>query len=317
MGNIRYFDKDAIHFVSNRCEHEMFLLLPQKRINELIVFWLAKAMDRYGSGIRIYALIFMCNHFHILLQDTLGQLPQFMGYFQGNLARAINDEIGRGGSFWYREYDDVIVDGEEEFWNRYAYTVLNPVKSGLVATAGQWRGLSSLGFALENKPLKITGINRTKYNDAMRFGKRANPKDYEETYSFKVSTPPMLQGKTRARQNSFITELLKGAAQKYKKDRLYKPALGMRRVMKQRFTNRPKSPSQRPRFKFFCMDRERLKELKGSYNGFVARYRECMAMLFDRAQQTTRPNRRAPSYRNPIPWPPGCFPPTCHVPVTG
>jgi hypothetical protein len=43
MGLIRMQFLNAIHFITNRCEHEMFMLLPTETTNHLIRFWLAKA----------------------------------------------------------------------------------------------------------------------------------------------------------------------------------------------------------------------------------------------------------------------------------
>lgn len=313
MKFLRYHNKEAVHFVTNRCEHEMFLLLPTKQINALILFWLAKAKTKYGSEIELFAFIFMSNHFHLLLRDTKGQLPQFMGYFQGNLAKSINILLGRKGKFWFREYDDVIVDGENEFWNRYAYTVLNPVKSGLVASAAQWQGVNSLQFQLENKAVEITGINRSEFNEAKRFGRKADPKDFQETYRFKISKSPMLQHRPRSRQIDFIKDLVKNVTNTYKKNRLYKPALGMKKILSQKPTDRPKRSTNKPRFKFFCMNRERLNELKETYKQFVGRYRECMNLLFQRTQSVMRTNLNR---TNPICWPEGSYPPTCHLPFT-
>ena len=115
------------------------------------MYWLARAMLKYGSGIEIFAFAFLSNHFHILLKDTLGQLAQFMCYFEGNVARAVNRELGRHGKFWGRAYDDMIVDGEEEFWDRWLYTTCNAVKAGLVEKAEHWEGATSI-------PMCLTGL---------------------------------------------------------------------------------------------------------------------------------------------------------------
>jgi len=307
MGQIRFHQKNATHFVTNRCEHEMFLLLPHKTTNELILFWLAKAKTKFGDGIEIFGFVFLSNHFHILLRDTKGQLAKFMGYFQANLAKSVNSDIGRRGTFWAREYDDVIVDGEEEFWDRYAYVLCNPVKSGLVATPLQWGGVSSLSHTLENKPVQITGINKTLFNEARRFGRKADPKDFEETYEFKPTTPPAWKYWPHEKRKGALQGLVASACTKYRKDRLGKPALGMRKVMGQQPTDSPRNPASRPRFKFFCLDKERLKELKAAYRQFVGYYRECLGALF---HNLNNPRRVAQ-----IQWPEWGYPPTCHVPV--
>lgn len=93
----------------------MFFLLPNKETNDLIRFWMAKGISKYAQNLEVFAFCFLSNHFHMLVRDPGGQLAIFMSYFQGNLAKAVNKKIGRKGTFWGREYDDVIVDGEDEF----------------------------------------------------------------------------------------------------------------------------------------------------------------------------------------------------------
>ena len=45
MSTLRIHEKDAIHFVTNRTEHQMFLLLPTKAVNKLVLQWLARAKE--------------------------------------------------------------------------------------------------------------------------------------------------------------------------------------------------------------------------------------------------------------------------------
>ncbi len=66
MSTVRMHEKNAVHFVTNRCEHEMFLLLPTKEVNSIVMEWFIKAMAIYGNGLEIYAFCFLSNHFHVL-----------------------------------------------------------------------------------------------------------------------------------------------------------------------------------------------------------------------------------------------------------
>ena len=71
--------------------NRMHFLLPTKRITDIIQCWFARALCLYGKGIEISAFVFLSNHWHILCRDTKGTLAAFMWYFQGNVARAINN----------------------------------------------------------------------------------------------------------------------------------------------------------------------------------------------------------------------------------
>jgi len=323
---IRWHEKQFIHFVTNRTEHAMFFLLPTQEINELILFWLAKAKENKGKNIQLYSFTFMSNHMHMLLQDPEGELADFMGYFEGNLAKAVNKIHQRKGKFWSREYDDVIVDGEEEFWDRYSYIAANPVAAGLVAKPNMWGGVCSVPFVNDNRPVVGKGLDVTGYNEARRHGRKADKKKFEETFTFSLSTPPMLQGLPENEQRNFLSTLIADAGRLARKKRGASSSLGMEKVLKQSSFDRPNSPAQGARFKIMSFCKARKKELEEMYRRFTGYYRACCQTLieyFHNAPQLdgldldayekayVEHMRKAPT----IVWPPGCYVPTTHKPI--
>ncbi|MBN2525789.1 MAG: transposase [Deltaproteobacteria bacterium] len=316
MKPLRIHDSNYVYFVTNRTHQQRFFVLPTKENNKAIRYWLAKSKNKHGKHIEIYAFIFLSNHFHILLRDPAGELPRFMNYFQGNLARAINRNIKRKGKFWQREYHDLVVDtvsSDEVFWDRYAYTALNAVKSGLVSTATQWGGVSSVPHMLCNTPITGKGLNKTKYGDKKRHNKNVKPKEFEETFEFTLSTPPFLENQEESARLKFIQSLFKSAAVAYRKARLNKPVLGMKKVLKQSFQDRPRSPKQSPRtrFKSFCADAKM--DFKKMYKTFVGIYKHAVHLMFVYFNDTDR-NQHV-SIDTTFPWPPGSYPPTKHKPA--
>lgn len=323
MRMIRWHEENFVHFVTNRTQHEMFFLLPTPAINELILFWLAKAKQKKGRHIELFSFVFMANHYHMLLRDPKGELPEFIGYFQGNLAKSVNKEIGRRGTFWCREYDDVIVDGEDAFINRYQYNAANPVVAGLVKKPEDWGGISSAPFALENRSVTGSGLNETDYGNATRHNRKASKKDHEETYTFALATLPMLEGKSEMEQLSFLSTIIEDAAKSVNKqsaaDSSTRPVMGMDKVLAQSPFDSPTSPARSPRFKFLSLCKERKKELDEMYKAFVSSYRECTHVLMQYFRKAPRCDhnsfakhvQKAPA----IIWPPGCYVPSKHQPV--
>ena len=316
MKPLRIHNEDYVYFVTNRTHQQRFFMLPTKENNKAIRYWLARSKCMHGKNIQIYAFIFLSNHFHILLRDPAGELPRFMNYFQGNVARAINRNIKRKGKFWEREYHDLIVDtvtSDEVFWDRYAYTALNAVKSGLVAAASQWGGVSSVPHVLGNTPITGIGLNRTKYGDKKRHNKGVKKNALEERFEFNLTLPPTLTGKNASEQLAFIQTLFKSGTADYRKARLYKPALGMKKIMKQSFLDRPTSPefSPRTRFKSFCADAKA--EFKKMYKSFVGNYKHAVHLMFVYFNDADR--NQFVSIDTTFPWPPGSYPPTKHKPA--
>jgi len=295
----------TVHFVTNRTEHEMLFLLPTEKITNLIQCWFARSLCLYGQGLEIYAFIFLSNHFHILVNDTQGTLAAFMWYFQSNLAKAINRELGRKGRFWSREYDDVIVDGEKEFWDRYTYTLGNAVKSGLVHTAEEWLGWSSLKGALSDGRYSFEMLNLTKLHNATRRGQKIDKSKFIDRWSFELTPAPYLLDKMTEERKQFIEDLMRSAETEYRAKRENKPPLGAAQILKQRPTDRPKASSFRPRIKVFCLNRERRHELLNGYRNFVGIYRETFDVYRKAASKRSRPTME---------WPEGSYPPSCMYP---
>ncbi|MCP4679905.1 MAG: hypothetical protein GY854_31315, partial [Deltaproteobacteria bacterium] len=201
-----------------------------------------------------------------------------MGYFQGNLAKTVNEiRGGRKGKFWAREYDDMVVDDDDNaFLNRYAYLLANPVKAGLVSKASEWIGWSSLNTALTGERFEFSSVNRTRLHNATRRNQKVNVSDFVETYGFELTVPPMWESKSQEEIAELTRELVKSAEAEYSHRRENKPALGVDRIQSQSPFERPVDPSFRPRVKFFALTRERVRELLDGYRAFVGNYRTQM-----------------------------------------
>jgi putative transposase len=306
MANIRMHFENAVHFVTNRCEQEQFLLLPKGRVNDLVREWLARAYLFVGGDIGIYAFVFLSNHFHLLLCDTSGCLARFMCFFEANLARAVNRELGRHGSFWAREYDDVIVDGNDAFLDRYAYVLCNAAKAGLVDRAADWIGVTSLDHSLRGEPLEVEALNRTRLHQATRRGQKVDRMDFVETLRMPLAVPPMWTGLKRRDVATRILELVRAGEAAFRAKRGDKRALGVRAVLRQTPTDRPLEPSFRPRIRFLCKDPCHREELLAAYRAFVGAYREAYGAFLGAARCGRRPAAK---------WPAWSFPPSCWTPM--
>ena len=308
MGLVRMHHKNAIHFVTNRCFQERLFLLPSHTVNHMIGYWLARAHELYGQGLDIFAFVFLSNHYHILLRDTSGNLSRFMGYFQGNVAKAINEHLGRKGDFWAREYDDVLVDetSDDDFLNRYMYTICNSVKAGLTDKATEWIGLNSLHALQKGEILSFTGVNRTRKHLLTRRNRNVSPSRYTETFDLKLATPPMLAHLRQEDRARAILELARNGEAEFKKQRCHLPAMGIKAIRKQKWSDRPRNSSFRPRIKVFASDPLRRKEMLEGYRSFAGIYREHYEVFLNAINR----GRRAV-----VTWPEWSFPPSTSIPV--
>ncbi len=307
MAYVRMHEKDAFHFVTNRIEHELFLLLPTPTVVSIVKEWFTKAMALYGVGIELYAVIFMSNHFHLLARDTNGTLAQFMCYMQANIAKAVNKMLDRKGKFWARHYDDMIIEGENTFLNRFAYICCNSVKAGLTERADQWLGFNGLEASKSGMPITAKVFNQTQYLKASRNRKNKPDKSkFFEEFSFKMATPPMWEGLSQKKIAANIEQLVRIKEVEIAKQREFKPVLSMGVVLSQQPTDRPQDPAIRPRIRFMADTRERVKELEQLYREFDGKYREIWENY-----RTANLRGRRPM----IEWPKWSYPPSVWCPV--
>jgi REP element-mobilizing transposase RayT len=101
---------------------------------------LALAVEKYGM--KLHAACAMSNHYHLVLTDPEGVLPDFTAWFNRQLAMCIKR---------LRKWDEVVwepnvafsaveLTGTSEVLDKVAYVLLNPVSAGLVRDPKSWPG---------------------------------------------------------------------------------------------------------------------------------------------------------------------------------
>jgi REP element-mobilizing transposase RayT len=305
---MRIWNPDHVYFVTNRCEQERLFLLPRPEIRKQIGAWLAKSLAEHGDGIELYAFVFLSNHFHLLLRDTKGKLPELMWYFQLNLAKAVNRQLDRHGHFFSREYDAAPVLTDDDFENRYAYVVTNAVKAGLLARARGGPFFSSLEMALEERVLEFEWVDKTRLHELTRRGRRVTDLAVTRVYRLELTIPPAWGGWTGARRKKRIEGLVESSEARYGRERRAegKSFLGVRRILEQSPLMRPKNPSFSPRVRVFCRDEDLRKAFLEAARALVGLYRESL----DGFRKAALKGRRAL-----VEWPPWTYPPSTWAPV--
>jgi REP element-mobilizing transposase RayT len=130
------------YLVTRRCSERRFFLRPSKRVNGIFSYVLAVAAARYC--IRVHAYCVLSNHYHLVVTDPHGLLPEFHRYLDGLVARATNCSLGRWESFWDPDsYSAVRLEAPADVVDKMVYVLANPVAGGLVRHGCQWPGLWS------------------------------------------------------------------------------------------------------------------------------------------------------------------------------
>jgi REP element-mobilizing transposase RayT len=137
---------NTTYLVTRRCLGRRFLLRPDDPLNNLFIYCLGLAAKKHG--VEVHAVSVMSNHYHLVLSDPEGVLPDFMGWLNRQLAMCIKRLRGWEEVVWEPNvpYSAVELSGPPEVLDKVAYVLLNPVSAGLVRSPERWPGaLSTLG----------------------------------------------------------------------------------------------------------------------------------------------------------------------------
>lgn len=250
------------YLVTRRCSQRQFFLRPGKLTNEIFLYVLALAAQRFG--IRIHAFCVLSNHYHLLLTDPHAQLPSFGQLLDSLVARAMNASIGRWESFWApNSYSAVALATPQDILAKGAYLLANPVAAGLVRRAGDWPGLWSA-------PASVGTVLQARRPEHFFDAKGNLP----ETISLRLPEPPGF-----ASAEEFRQDLAAALAALEETERQGKDFLGIARILTQRPTGRPASGEPRrglnPRVA--AQDKWKRVEMLGRLVSFLVSYREAWA----------------------------------------
>lgn len=170
----RRVEPGRTHLISRRCSERRFFLRPSKVVVAVIRFALALACERYG--ILLHAVMVESTHYHLVLTDPRGVLPDFQRDLDALVGRALNSHYGRGEAFWCPgSYSNVELHDADAVLDKLVYLWANPVQDGLVARPEQWPGFAS---APEDMGVRVEEAVRP---DTAFFGGR-RPDDWEPTF---------------------------------------------------------------------------------------------------------------------------------------
>ena len=222
------------YLVTRRCVGRRFLLRPDGALNNAFLYCLGLAARKYG--VEVHGLCAMSNHYHLVLTDPQGVLPDFMAWLNRQLAMCVKRLRGWDEVVWEPnvQYSAVELSGPAEVLDKIAYVLLNPVSAGLVRSAERWLGAVSTLDILRRGTIEAEHPDIWFKDDA------------PQKVSLALSVPPCLSGRgdyLQALQALLRSRLGQVRAELRRQGRGY---LGRVRVRRTRVADRP--PTKKPRF---------------------------------------------------------------------
>ena len=128
------------YLLTRRCTQRRFMLVPRSIVPQLFGGCVALAAERHG--VLVHAVTVMSNHYHAVVTDQHGNIPEFCRDVHSLSARALNAHLGRWEALWSAQRLSLVelVDAPD-VWDKLVYTLTNPVEAGLVSRSSEWPGL--------------------------------------------------------------------------------------------------------------------------------------------------------------------------------
>lgn len=175
----------ATYLVTRTTVMSLFLLAPSKVVNQIMEYCIAWAAR--GRGIRIHAISVESNHFHMVVTDTQGRLSDFMQELNRCAARCLlayyrhRFPNRRLETVWSnaQPFSATLLVTPNAVLDKIVYTLVNPVKDGLVRDFRNWVGLNTSpnDWRIESRTVERPG-----------FYFKSTP----ETLSYRITAPPQL-----------------------------------------------------------------------------------------------------------------------------
>jgi putative transposase len=170
------------YLLTRRCTQRRFMLVPRGIVPELFGYCVALAAERHG--ILVHVVTVMSNHYHAVVTDQHGNIPEFCRDVHSLSARALNAHLGRWEALWSAQRLSLVelVDAPD-VWDKLVYTLTNPVAAGLVSRSSEWPGLRTRPVDLRRAPA-VFKRPRTRF-----FRRSGLPSEV----ALRLSVPPALE----------------------------------------------------------------------------------------------------------------------------
>ena len=118
-----------------------FRFVPTEKVTETLLFVLAYTCSKFE--VSVHEVVYMSNHYHLLMTAHSKCLPDFMEQLNSLASRALNALRGISGTNFEKGYSLVEPQDDKKVLEHAIYTLTNPCASDLVTKARQWKGVTT------------------------------------------------------------------------------------------------------------------------------------------------------------------------------
>lgn len=212
---------------------------PDRETNNAFVYCMVLASRK--SHVSIVCVGTTSNHYHAVVVDNRGRLPEFLEHFHKLFAKHQNALRGRWEAFWATEQTSIVeLLNPEDVLAKMVYAIANPCLSHLVEKVHHWPGIESLTAIEQNLPLVATKPSR--FFDA-------GNDDLPDVVQLSFRRAPGFERLSRAQYASMVHEGVDRAVAKAAEERREKgiKLVGRKAVLRQHWSHSPNTREPRRR----------------------------------------------------------------------
>jgi REP element-mobilizing transposase RayT len=191
MGNHHRVETDKYaNLITTRTRNSELWFVNNAPLEQAILGNVAKYGERHN--VCLYALAIEGNHTHLVAQFADTTRARFMQDLNSNITRAVKRHVATypGGSLHARRYSNEFLPDSEDTENWFFYTVLQPVKDGLVERIGDYPGYNCFHDAVWGIKRTYKLVDWAAYNEARRWHKHIGIKHFIVTYTLEYARLP-------------------------------------------------------------------------------------------------------------------------------
>ncbi|PRQ04463.1 Transposase IS200 like protein [Enhygromyxa salina] len=249
----RYIHAQQTAFITCRAVGRSFRFVPTEKVTETLLFVLAHTCSKFD--VSVHEVLYMSNHFHLLITAHTKCLPKFMEELNSLGSRALNALRGTSGTNFEKGYGLVEPQDSKKLLEHAVYTLANPCSSDLVTKARHWKGVTTMkmrygdeivvkkpkyGIWARKGPGKKKSSRKRKRRDS-RLASKRDRSIIPETATFRLVRPAVRPELTDDELRDLVLEQVRARedACEAKRQRSGKKVLKMRQVRAQHWAAMP------------------------------------------------------------------------------
>jgi REP element-mobilizing transposase RayT len=178
------------NFITSRTRNSELWFVNNPTLENAMLGNAAKYTEKHA--VSLYAFAIEGNHTHLVAHFADDNRGDYMRDLNSHITRAVKRHVDTypGGSLQARRYSNEFLPDPDDTENWFYYTVLQPVKDGLVERISDYPGYNCFHDAVWGIKRTYKLVDWAAYNEARRWHKHVPIKDFIVTHTLEYTRLP-------------------------------------------------------------------------------------------------------------------------------